>query len=216
MGMFDTIRCECRLPVKGVNSLAFQTKSLECGLLDYLITESGTLEELLEDKKPVKFTGEVIFYACEFSDGTKGWIEFAAYFHQGTLQRLNLGEYYKIIEGKRVDLPADNLGDVYTHEETESMFLEHVATMTRYWETLKGDYSVRYRLEGLAFSILSAIDGCASIPPFSIPPFSMSPVQCIQHLEEGEKRFPSPLMGEDAIEIGGVLHERIGQFLDKK
>ncbi len=43
MGMFDTLRCKYPLPDKIVQTDSFQTKSLECLLDDYTITENGKL-----------------------------------------------------------------------------------------------------------------------------------------------------------------------------
>lgn len=43
MGMFDTIHCEVPLPVAEHQSLAFQTKNLECLLDSYTITGDGRL-----------------------------------------------------------------------------------------------------------------------------------------------------------------------------
>lgn len=51
----------------------------------------------------------------------------------------------------------------WTEEEARNKFLDYVWTMIRYWEKEDRTPDVSGKLEGLAFSILSAIDGESSV-----------------------------------------------------
>ena len=53
----------------------------------------------------------------------------------------------------------------YTTEEVREQFLQHVRAQIEYWESIAGPISSRAKLEGLAFSILSTLDGCAAVLP---------------------------------------------------
>ena len=59
----------------------------------------------------------------------------------------------------------------YTIEEVESEFLDYIRGLVDYWENESGKTS-REKLEGLAFSILVAIDGEA----IEAPSFVLSPI----------------------------------------
>lgn len=118
MGMFDNIRCKYPLPVELPNSgadVVFQTKSLDCGMLDFEIREDGTLwgsYQVFDDDDDShnhwvfedEFIGEIRFYcvgANLFRSALKtqyadfGWVEFSAYFVHGHLKNLVLVTYRK-------------------------------------------------------------------------------------------------------------------------
>jgi len=80
-------------------------------------------------------------------------------------------------------------------EEERQMFLEHVDAMIGYWASegqsnVPPDVSKRDALEGLAFSIMVALDGGAAVGPYSVRAID----------DDGQ---PGP-------EIAGELHERLG------
>lgn len=133
MGMYDEVRCVYPLPVPGANELMYQTKSFDAPMIDlYEIRADGTLWREaydIEDRSdpnatgvyrfegmmtPVNkrwepmsaFTGEVRFYDWLEPDG---WIEWSAYFKDGSLQQLNLIEHTPDIgDGMpvhRIDVP---------------------------------------------------------------------------------------------------------------
>lgn len=55
-------------------------------------------------------------------------------------------------------------------EKQEKKFLEYVSDMVTYWdEHVDKNLNQKERLEGLAFSILSYIDGCSGEPHSLIP-----------------------------------------------
>ena len=57
----------------------------------------------------------------------------------------------------------------YTAEEAREMFMHHVRELARYWAELPGDKTPRERCDGLAFSILVAIDGgSVALPAFDL------------------------------------------------
>lgn len=96
MGMFDDLKCNYPLPNPKHQDLDFQTKSLECMMTQYLITEDGRLVWIDRyfpdhddtDRKKLKtreidrnYHGDIVFYAgrgCEyiarFTEGKVVWI----------------------------------------------------------------------------------------------------------------------------------------------
>ena len=70
----------------------------------------------------------------------------------------------------------------YTKEEVKEQFLNHVRMLIEYWDKESAKETQTERLEGLAFSILSAIDGeSASLPQFVLAPlvyYPENPIEC--------------------------------------
>lgn len=82
MGMFDTIRCKLPLPDACVDT-EFQTKSLDCTLDTYCLTESGRL--LDAHGADTGLHGVLRMY----TSNTAGcWWEYEAKFTDGQLQHL--------------------------------------------------------------------------------------------------------------------------------
>ena len=88
----------------------------------------------------------------------------------------------------------------YTSEEATKMFIDHVRTMVMYWNNLPGldmatgiERTQLDRLDGLAFSILTLLDGDSMALP-------MCRVLVDPH-PEGENWF------EPETELDGPLHE---------
>lgn len=54
----------------------------------------------------------------------------------------------------------------FTKEEVREQVLKHVKTMVAYWSSL--DLPPADKCDGIAFSILTMIDGVASVPPLSL------------------------------------------------
>lgn len=116
MGMYDQVKCLYPLSVEGANERDYQTKDLNCFLDNYEIREDGRLwhqEYEVEDHsdpnaegwrrlsgmmtrvekrwEPCAYTGEIRFYdSIEKTHPYRGWIEWSAYFHHGTLKELHL------------------------------------------------------------------------------------------------------------------------------
>lgn len=93
----------------------------------------------------------------------------------------------------------------YTAEEVGEMFLKHVWVLIDYWDTKKENKL--NALEGLAFSILSALDGESAV----LPAFMVIPMPHEQdadyYISQGENWFP-PYDSENPCDIGGSLHEK--------
>lgn len=94
-----------------------------------------------------------------------------------------------------------------TEDEVRDQFLDHVRYLVEYWSEVK-DRTTKEKLDGLAFSILSAIDGCNS----SLPSFILAP---LPHEDDKEFRinnnedyFPENHESEVKCDIGGYLHEK--------
>lgn len=56
----------------------------------------------------------------------------------------------------------------YTYEEMRKMFLDNVAGIVKYWETV--EFPGGSREGGVAFSILTLLDGCGGTPGFDLIP----------------------------------------------
>jgi len=99
----------------------------------------------------------------------------------------------------------------YTEEEVRSQFLDHIRVMADYWENNVGQKTIKERLEGLAFSILVAIDGGTSLPSFILAPrpHEDDKEYCI---EEEENYYPQNHESNVNCDIAGCLHE---QFFKK-
>ena len=91
----------------------------------------------------------------------------------------------------------------HTRDECRRMFLGHIRATSRYWATVDspdGPKTTQERLDGLAFSILAMLDGCASVPGFQVIP-APHPDDRAYHQEQGENWWPSD------VDIAGSLHE---------
>lgn len=89
-------------------------------------------------------------------------------------------------------------------EEIQEAFLNHVRFMVDYWsEGL--DEVAKSKLSGLAFSMLSAIDGCSS----NLPPFMLVPVcskEDVKFYKENNMNY-YPINKSVECDIAGTLHE---------
>jgi len=103
----------------------------------------------------------------------------------------------------------------YTAEEVEEMILRHIWTLVGYWDTMVGERPTRDRLSGLAFSILTMLDGCGmDIPAFKLVPHpprielvpDPHPSDEEYHKENGDNWFDP----ETVIET--MLHEAFHRF----
>ncbi len=87
----------------------------------------------------------------------------------------------------------------YTEAECREMFLDHIRQMVDYWEQVP-EKTLRRSLEGIAFSILVALDGEADLPVFKVIPQP--------HL--GDKTYHQNMgtnWWPDDVNISGSLHE---------
>lgn len=91
----------------------------------------------------------------------------------------------------------------YSKEEIEDNFLAHIHTLVDYWENESRTKTSKEKLNGLAFSILSMLDGCSG----EMPGFEVKAIGAKEDIEfflqTGQDYYP--LEGED---IAGSLHEK--------
>jgi len=104
-----------------------------------------------------------------------------------------------------------NKAMMYSADEVREDFLAHIRNCIHYWDTLEGKdapKTTRDRLEGLAFSICTMLDGCTGLPGFLIAPLPHESDKDYQ-LDNESKYYPENHHIEDLIqgEIGGSLHE---------
>lgn len=98
----------------------------------------------------------------------------------------------------------------YTKEEIREHFLNHIHNLVDYWLKESRIPDTKKKLEGLAFSILTAIDGCAvGLPAFLLIP-SPHPDDKKYHKARGEKWYP------DDVDIAGCLHELLHKVTEVK
>ena len=105
---------------------------------------------------------------------------------------------------KKIDEPHE-----MTADEVRDKLLSHIWTMIRYWERNGG--VERDKMEGLAFSILVALDGSSSgLPGFVVAP-APHESDIDFHKEHGENWYP-PFEEDHVCDIGGSLHDHFHKF----
>ena len=87
----------------------------------------------------------------------------------------------------------------YTKEEVRAKFLAYVRNLSQYWSTLPGK-TPRERTDGMAFSMLTLLDGGTVLPAFAVEP-KPHPDDKAYFQSQDEKWYP------DDIDIAGSLHE---------
>jgi hypothetical protein len=83
----------------------------------------------------------------------------------------------------------------YTPEELRGRVLDHVRLMVEYWATLP-NLDTRSRCDGVAFSILTMIDGSSELPPMALVAISSDEDKeyCVEN-------------GENWVEHGTVIND---------
>jgi hypothetical protein len=92
-------------------------------------------------------------------------------------------------------------------DEIAAELIENIRELISFWESTEN--SSLEKLNGLAFSILVALDGCSdNIPSFIIAP-SPHPEDKQYNIERGNNYYPENHELEDYVngDIGGSLHE---------
>ena len=90
-------------------------------------------------------------------------------------------------------------------EEVREEFLSHVRSMVDYWNDIEKE-TTKEKLEGLAFSILSTLDGCTNLPCFIVAPLPHKDDRQF-NIDEEEDYYAENK--EDCVkcDIAGELHE---------
>lgn len=95
-----------------------------------------------------------------------------------------------------------------TEIEVRTKFLQHIKDMVRYWE-FQSDKTPLEKLDGLAFSILAALDGSsAALPSFIVAPLPHEDDKQF-HIDKGTNYYPEnhQIKNEIKSDIAGYLHE---------
>jgi len=103
----------------------------------------------------------------------------------------------------------------YTEEEVRNKFLEYIAFLIKYWDEIDSVRTQKERMKGLAFSILSMLDGCSGeLPGFIVAPLPHPEDKEFRIREMEENYYPENHEIEDDIkcDIGGGLHEHFSNF----
>jgi len=94
-----------------------------------------------------------------------------------------------------------------TEDEVQRVFLDQVRAMCRYWVEESIATTVKEKVEGVAFSILVALDGGnIGLPGFIVAP-SPHPDDKEYHRSHGENWYPENDPEAVKCDIGGSLHE---------
>jgi hypothetical protein len=96
-----------------------------------------------------------------------------------------------------------------TPAEVKAAVLTHVASIVDYWEREERAPELRDKLEGVAFSILTMLDGSAATLPAFLVMTAPHPDDTEFAKSRGENYFP------DRLDIGGDLHEDVGAYFRK-
>lgn len=97
----------------------------------------------------------------------------------------------------------------YTQKEIQEQFIAYIKGCINYWDRkVDNEYDTRYRLEGLAHSILCLLDGVVmGFPAYDIIP-SPHPSDKEFHISEGEDYYRPFELPEGTITVhgGDYLH----------
>ena len=90
----------------------------------------------------------------------------------------------------------------YTKKEIQEQFLESIRNLVDYWEMESRAKTSREKLEGLAFSVLTLLDGeHGDMPAFEVK--AIGTEEDIKYFKENDENY-YPVDSED---IAGALHE---------
>lgn len=94
----------------------------------------------------------------------------------------------------------------YSEEEVTEMVLGHIKVLIEHWEHESRAKTVGEKLEGLAFSILTMIDGSTNLPRFILAP-DPHPDDKEYNIDNEEDYFPENQESNVVCDISGCLHE---------
>jgi hypothetical protein len=90
--------------------------------------------------------------------------------------------------------------------EVREEFLNHVRRLVEYWNGIEKD-TTKEKLEGLAFSILTTLDGeSATLPSFIVAPLPHEDDK-EYHIDNDEDYYPENHNANVKCDISGCLHE---------
>jgi len=101
----------------------------------------------------------------------------------------------------------------FTEEEVRERFLRQVAVLIQYWETESRTPDLHGKMTGLAFSILSMLDGCSmGIPGFIVAPCG-HPDDKAYHQAHYENWYPENHEADVKCDISGGLHDQLHKYV---
>lgn len=93
----------------------------------------------------------------------------------------------------------------YTQEEIKKMFLEHIRSLISYWINESRTPDLQGKMNGLAFSILSFLDGESLVAPkFIVCP---DPHEDDKEYNKAQGNNWYPQVTENVVDIAGSLHD---------
>jgi len=100
----------------------------------------------------------------------------------------------------------------FTKEEVREKFLREVNALVDYWQNESRFPGIREKLQGLAFSIMSTIDGSS----MNLPAFILAPQPAEEDkgffIENGQDYFPENNATNVNCDIAGELHELLSKY----
>lgn len=95
-----------------------------------------------------------------------------------------------------------NVSRELTPDEMKQEFLDYIHALVDYWEHEDRAPTIKDKLDGLAFSILNAIDGgSAELPAYALIPLG-NPDDIEYCQKQGRNYYP-----EETEDIAGSLHD---------
>lgn len=94
-----------------------------------------------------------------------------------------------------------------TKEEARERFLKEVWNIVWCWEKRAPDKTQLERLEGVAFSILTLLDGDVGTHPGYLVIPNETPEDQQWRKDQGDDWYPLNVVSEDECDIGGGMHE---------
>lgn len=103
----------------------------------------------------------------------------------------------------------------FTQEEVQTQFLNYVRMLSEYWLNDSRTFDVKKKLDGLAFSILTMLDGgAADMPAFAVIP-NPHPDDKGYRKAIGANYYPDFNENDEAFcNIAGSLHDRLHRWED--
>lgn len=98
----------------------------------------------------------------------------------------------------------------YTADEVREKMLTHIRNMVEYWAGLP-DMSVEDRCDGVAFSVLTMLDGATELPACAVS-VAAHPDDQAYHQGQGENWYPDGLV----INADCDLHEAYAALVREK
>lgn len=100
----------------------------------------------------------------------------------------------------------------YTKTEMREKFLNSVRNITEYWATTELDSendNVKYRCEGVAFSLMVLLDGGSGGSPGYLIISTTHPDDKEYHIKRKENYYPDTTNEMENADIGDALHEEL-------